>query len=191
MKRLFAIVCVSVCLSAPRAAQAEVLFDLDPNVADVLSLEYSHSPTPPAGVPPATWEDLAQSGYEWTTATLRPNPAGRLTPDLVEISSVSSVPIKLDLWYPNGVSGGPPYMVLSGTPIRFENLALSIGDSVSLLNIVFLSNQSNPDGIQINSLRVEGTARIIPEPSTVVVSGVFLLVLLRIAASRRRITTRH
>jgi hypothetical protein len=168
MKRLLAIVCVCVSLSAPRVAQAEILFDLDPNVPDVLSVEFTEAPNVPSAHVQATWDLSPDRGWDWTIVTLRPVPAGTFDLTRLTLAADSTLPTRIGAeWeYSNGAGGwgGPAIAVLSG-----ETIDVGIErDRLDVLHVIFLSPQEGQNDLTIDTLRVSGIAHVIPEPSSIV-----------------------
>ena len=97
MKTAIAVACV--CLLAPRVAQAEILFDLDPNVPDILDVQFSTEPVIPSPLLEPTFGFRTDQGWEWTIVTLRPVPAGTFDVSQMTIAARSSLPTKLGAQY--------------------------------------------------------------------------------------------
>jgi len=149
------------------SAFADILFDLDPNVGDLLSAEITEAPAVPPGEPPSLWEERAALGWDWTVVSLRPLPAGTFDTSRLAVAAYSSLPTKIRAEYSyengSGAWSGPPTAVLTGELI---DIALQL-NSLDIMHVVFLSPQPGENSLTIDTLRVTGVAHIVPEPHTV------------------------
>jgi hypothetical protein len=187
MKTTIAFACV--CSLMVRLAQAEILFDLDPNVPDLLSLEITRAPDIPPEQPEFLWEQRASMGWDWSVITLRPIPAGTLDVARITVAAQSELETKLQVqgW------AGPPTMVLDGTPIiaEFEkwygDMNPEAWRKLPYLQVFLVSQTPNTrNEINLLSLRVDGAVQLIPEPSAGVSAIAALALHLAIVRRARR-----
>jgi hypothetical protein len=175
-------------LGLASAGYADILFDIDPNVPDTLSLEVFEAPAVPSPEVQATWELWPDRGWDWTVFTVRPLPAGTFDLSRLTIAAHSSLPTRIGAeWeYENGAGGwgGPGLQDLTGQvfDVGIER------DALEILHIIFLSPQEGQNDLRIDTLRVEGLAHIIPEPQMEALAaiGAMLLVSIRLILRRAK-----
>ena len=188
MMRLLAAVCV--CLLASPLARAEILFDLDPNVPDLLSAQITEAPVVPPGEPASLWEERAALGWDWTVITVRPTPAGRFDVSHVTLSAHSSLPTQINVDFllenGNGGWGGPPLAVLNGEVYSFD----IDWPRVTSLQFRFVSPQPGDNVLDIDIARLTGTSHIVPEPHSAATAvgalGAFGIFWLIVRQAKRR-----
>lgn len=168
------------------AVRADILFDIDPNVPDLLSAEVTEAPTIPPGEPMSLWQERANLGWDWTVITLRPIPAGTFDLSHLTVSARSSLATKItvefDINNATGSWSGPPIGILDGEIYSFD----TDWRRVQSLQYIFLSPEPGQNELILGPIQLIGTANIIPEPHSAVVAVAALAALaLRCLIARR------